>query len=237
MSMTRLNDWLACGTNAERLAFTPTPETPAGGNSPAPRFFETDTGNDYVWNFTTSTWVQSNAGGGGGGGGALTQIQKIVTTSGQTSVELSSIPGTYNSLVLDYIMGSAYGAGAVDEMSATFNGDTAAHYNYLYLYSNGGGPAGGSAANQTAMYFEEVANGFSASIVTSGKIIFPGYALTVCAKTMLLDMYYNASGGAQTSRTIKGAWMSVSALTDIKITLSSGAAFSTGSVFILYGVN
>jgi hypothetical protein len=49
MADTRLNDFLSRGTNADRLAFTPTPPTPAGGNDPGYFFYETDTGDSYSW--------------------------------------------------------------------------------------------------------------------------------------------------------------------------------------------
>lgn len=59
MADSRLNDFVSRGTNAERLAFTPTPPTPAGGNDPGYFFYETDTGNTYAWD--GAAWDQVNS--------------------------------------------------------------------------------------------------------------------------------------------------------------------------------
>lgn len=75
-----LNRFLARGTNAQRLAFTPDPPTPASGPSPTYLWYETDTGNTYAWD--GSAWDQVNSAGSvvvrtigiviDGGGSAIT---------------------------------------------------------------------------------------------------------------------------------------------------------------------
>lgn len=55
MSDTTLNRFLARGTNAERLAFTPVPPTPASGPDNLYVFYETDTGNVFMWD--GADWV------------------------------------------------------------------------------------------------------------------------------------------------------------------------------------
>lgn len=57
MSDTTLNRFIASGTNAERLAFTPSPPTPASGPDPSYIWKETDgAGTTYMWNFDTAAW-------------------------------------------------------------------------------------------------------------------------------------------------------------------------------------
>lgn len=51
-----LNRFLATGTNAERLAFTPSPPTPASGPDPGYLWCETDTETAWGYNTATSTW-------------------------------------------------------------------------------------------------------------------------------------------------------------------------------------
>lgn len=63
MSDPTLNYYIAKGTNAERTAFTPNPATPAAGPDPSYIFYETDTGNTYMWD--GSAWNQINTGSGG----------------------------------------------------------------------------------------------------------------------------------------------------------------------------
>jgi hypothetical protein len=60
MTDSTLNRFLASGTNAERLAFTPSPPTPASGPDPTYVWHETDTSNTYCWNFDSSAWIKIN---------------------------------------------------------------------------------------------------------------------------------------------------------------------------------
>jgi hypothetical protein len=60
MTDSTLNRFLASGTNAERLAFTPSPPTPASGPDPTYVWHETDTSNTYCWNFDSSSWIKIN---------------------------------------------------------------------------------------------------------------------------------------------------------------------------------
>ncbi len=64
MTDSTLNRFLASGTNAERLAFTPDPPTPASGPMPTYIWFEEDTEDTFAWDFAGSAWVQINAGAG-----------------------------------------------------------------------------------------------------------------------------------------------------------------------------
>lgn len=57
MSDTAINKFLQYGTNAQRLAFTP---SPASGTQPIYAWFETDTGAFYVY---SSSWQQITSGG------------------------------------------------------------------------------------------------------------------------------------------------------------------------------
>lgn len=61
MSDTTLNQFLARGTSAQRVAFTPSPPTPAAGPSSGYSWFETDTGLLYAWN--GSAWQKASTGG------------------------------------------------------------------------------------------------------------------------------------------------------------------------------
>jgi hypothetical protein len=66
LSDTTLNQFISRGTNAQRVAFTPSPATPASGNNPSYIFYETDTGNTYMWD--GSAWQKINTGSGGTSG-------------------------------------------------------------------------------------------------------------------------------------------------------------------------
>lgn len=68
MSDTSLNKIIQYGTNAERIAFTP---SPASGSQVLYVWYETDNAPDtYIWN--GSAWVKINPGGGGSSTRAIT---------------------------------------------------------------------------------------------------------------------------------------------------------------------
>lgn len=56
MSDTTLNRFVASGTAAQRVAFTPAPATPASGPSPLCIWYETDTGDTYI-SANAAAWV------------------------------------------------------------------------------------------------------------------------------------------------------------------------------------
>lgn len=58
MADSALNYFVARGTNAERLAFTPVPPSPSSGPDPLHIFYETDTGDTYAWD--GAAWDQVN---------------------------------------------------------------------------------------------------------------------------------------------------------------------------------
>lgn len=62
MTDATLNRFLSEGTHAQRLAFTPSPPTPASGPAQAYFWLETDTGLAFAWNQTTTAWVALGGG-------------------------------------------------------------------------------------------------------------------------------------------------------------------------------
>lgn len=83
MADATLNRFLARGTNAQRVAFTPAPPTPASGPSPTYFWFETDTGNSYAW--SGSAWVQQNVVANGSIGTA--KLGGDITTAGKALLD------------------------------------------------------------------------------------------------------------------------------------------------------
>lgn len=63
MTDSTLNRFISSGTNAERLAFTPNPPTPASGPDVMYIWLETDTDDFYGWDPTGAVWVQLNVPG------------------------------------------------------------------------------------------------------------------------------------------------------------------------------
>lgn len=57
MSDTTLNRFLGRGTTAERLAFTPSPPTPASGPDPGYLWWDKDLQSEFAYDFNSSSWI------------------------------------------------------------------------------------------------------------------------------------------------------------------------------------
>lgn len=95
MADSTLNSFLATGTTTQRLAFTPSPPTPASGPTPEYVWWDTTLQALYAWNAGTAAWVA--AGGGGSGtvthtAGALTAGQLIVG-NGAADIKVGDLSG------------------------------------------------------------------------------------------------------------------------------------------------
>lgn len=116
MTDSTLNRFLSSGTNAERLAFTPTPPTPASGPDPTYLWYETDTGNTYAWDFGGSTWGQVNGGLTDGDYGDVSISGGVWTVDNDviTYAKMQNVSAT------DKLLGRATaGAGDVEEITCT----------------------------------------------------------------------------------------------------------------------
>lgn len=190
MSDQTLNRYLASGTTAQRLAFTPNPGTPASGPSPGYTWFDTTLAQLFAWN--GSAWV-STAGGGTSPGGSTGQVQVNNSgafggvsggTSGQvlTSTGGSTAP-TFQTLPAGLVLLEAHTASA----SATLDFTTAfasPYDDYLIecldlLPSNngaallarmgtGGGPTWDSGSNYNWAAFVTLATNVTASAGSTG---------------------------------------------------------------------
>lgn len=103
MSDAALNFFLASGTNAERLAFTPSPATPAAGPDPTYIWFETDTGDSFAWDFGGSAWGQLNTAGA---------VANAVTFDNSGAGDASGT--TYNGSAARTISSNTLGLGTAD---------------------------------------------------------------------------------------------------------------------------
>jgi hypothetical protein len=91
MTSTKITDWLAEGTHANR------PATPPVGTGGLSFYYETDTASLFVYNVAGSAWVA--VGGGSSAGTVPTIVQSKVDTSGLASVTLGVAPTNGNLLV------------------------------------------------------------------------------------------------------------------------------------------
>ena len=186
-------------------------------------------------------WATATAGlGGGGSSGALVKIAQVVTTSGQSSVTFSSIPGGYTDLQISFT--GRVTASANDEwMFLQINGDSNSS-NYTYssfqyiIYSWSGVSLIAPTTNgMWALVAGGVGN--NANALTHGEYIIPLYSSTAfykkvagnCSTTFDQNNNFN-----ENFMTFSAMWLSTAAITSLVFSVP-GYTFEVGSTFTLYG--
>lgn len=174
-----------------------------------------------------------NQGGSGGGGRTLISSQSL---SGASSVTFSSIPQTYEKLIIEFIVRSTQAANAVDAY-LQFNGDTtAANYLFELIRENQTGRANEFGANFKIASATIPGSSAPAGEYSDGEAIIVGYADTFFnkkARQTLGSVYDNASVFLQT-QSGNLSWANTAAITSIVFALSAGNG-AANSVVNLYG--
>lgn len=180
----------------------------------------------------------------GGGSGALTRLAQTTLGSPAASVTFSAISGSYSNLMLTIAARSATSA-ALDSLTMAYNSDTTAgHYAGKFASATGTGISVASqSGSQPGAYVGNVAGNTAVANASSSVVIdIVGYAGTTFikqgyARGSAIDISNTFSSSNIENITIAHAWNSTAAITQIVLTLVSGANFATGSVFTLYGVS
>jgi len=160
-----------------------------------------------------------------------------VGSGGASSVEFTSIPGTYTHLQIRAICKNNSTSTGDDSIAIQFNSDTGSNYSGHALYGSGSAVSAFGSANMVNGYAGlcNRSNASFASMFTTNVIDILDYANTNKYKTVrsLGGADQNGSGGIIFN---SGNWRSTSAVTSIKLFIS-GQNFVQYSHFALYGVN
>lgn len=147
--------------------------------------------------------------------------------SAAATVTFSSIPGTYTDLVLIITPQSSSGTASVD---IQLNGDTGTNYSLTYLYGTGSSSASGRDSNTA--YAGGGSAVATANIFLTNIVQIQNYSNTTTNKTLLMRTD-NTAGNVLTAVSM---WRNTAAITSILLKLATGANFTTGSTFSLYGI-
>lgn len=154
-----------------------------------------------------------------------------VGAGGASSIDFTSIPGTYTDLVL-VVSGRATASGNPSQQRIRFNGDTASNYTTRTLQGTG------SSANSVAFtttYFggpNIVDSSFTANTFGNAIIYLPNYAGST-AKTISADVVQENNASTAYSEITAGLWNNTAAITSLTIYNFTFAQYSTAS---LYGI-
>jgi hypothetical protein len=166
---------------------------------------------------------------------AITQIGQVVVGSAVNNITFSSIPGTYTNLRL-VVMGQS-SSGSTDDVNVNFNSDTGANYDNAQIQGSAVNIVGQSAQNQSTLHLGAVPSSSVTSRPGTADVSIPSYAQTTFFKNVISNaIFWLASQSQMRNEIDDGEWKSTSAITSIKLVLSSGSNFVTGTTATLYGL-
>lgn len=171
------------------------------------------------------------------GGSGMTLIDDQLLGANAADITVSSIPGTYRSLVI-YAMLRAADVVGTRTLQVQFNGDTGSNYWYVYQDLIGAGNiAVQSAAASTSMQLGlPVGSSFASGVFSPFTFEIPFYASTTFHKSILSRSFLTAESGSNNyNGEAGGNWTSTAAVTSIKYFLDTGN-FLSGSRVATYGL-
>jgi hypothetical protein len=153
-------------------------------------------------------------------------IQTQTVGTATTTVSFTSIPQTYTDLVL-IVSGDVTSGG--QNLSLTFNSDTATNYSRTFLYGNGTSAVSARSSTQSSIGLSE----FGASNSGSHNIInIMNYSNATTYKTVIQRGGYASNISAMTV----GLWRSTAAITSLSCIPTGSTTWVVGSTFTLYGI-
>jgi hypothetical protein len=170
------------------------------------------------------------------GGGAVVQIADTTLGSAAADITFSSIPSTYNHLMVIISGQCASASFNGTDLSVQINSDTGGNYRNARNTKYGGAGSTvtieGASANKCEL--GNIWCGTAAAYaVGSVQMTFPNYKATTLNKTM---MYF---GGTVSDAPAAGSgmsiWQNTAAITTLKIFSSGGGNLNTGTRATLYG--
>jgi hypothetical protein len=124
------------------------------------------------------------------------------------------------------------------DIAITINADSGSNYAMHDLQGNGSTAAAQGYASQSSIFWWNMLPSatYTASTYGAGIADIHDYASTTKNKTLRLISGFDSNAGSTANRVnlSSGLWMNTAAITSI--TLTSGNAFDTSSVFSLYGI-
>lgn len=155
-------------------------------------------------------------------------IATVTTTTGQTSISFTSIPGTYTDL---RIIACGTGTGNGSSWTIRFNSDSGSNYSITAIYGNGSSATSATESNRTSMTFW--GNWSNTSYLYPSMATADIFSYTSAVNKSVLMNEYTDKDGSGTALSSVGLWRSTSTITSISI---SGVTFAVGATATLYGI-
>ena len=169
---------------------------------------------------------------------ALTLIASAVLGADAASFSFTSIPGTYNHLVLRFVLRQTTAGVSNRQIHLRFNNNSSSIYDTQQLVGNNSSASAAafSAANVAILGYSPAAVA-TANYASAGVIEIPGYALSTFFKHGTCQTGTDTNGAAANFRSdaTSFVWRSTAAINQIDL-LPQSHNFLAGSAAYLYGV-
>lgn len=245
---------VATSTTTPALSFTLSTQTanlffagPASGSAAAPTFralVNADFPNTLAPTFSGANLTNLPASGGN-----YVNLGSVLSATGCTiasgictvsatpsSVTISSIPGIYLKLILDF--NGATSNAASSQIDMQFNGDTGSNYDSQFDVILGSGRSAGGNTGMAEIQIFDISGTAVTHSASTGTISIPGYAGTTFFKSANGSSQFALTSGPGTVQyTASGQWRNQAAITSITFFVDGGGNFATGTTIAVYGVN
>jgi hypothetical protein len=184
--------------------------------------------------------IIASSGGAGGAAGTFESIASATGDGTSGTITFSSIPATYASLQIRFIVKSSSAGSTTTGMSFYPNSETGSSttFDRHYLYGDGTTAAGSNSISQGEFFAYKVLPRASstADVFGVGIIDIHNYASTTQNKTVRMFFGYDNNSASTESQVYleSGLYRSTSAITSLRFT--GGTAFITGTTIALYGI-
>lgn len=167
--------------------------------------------------------------GGGGGGGGRTLITTFTAAGGETGFTFSSIPSSYEDLLLVFYCRGTAAAGDI-QIDLQYN-SSATGYSWQQLFNTS---SASSSSDTKLRQFQCAAASAPSGVFSAGELRIFKYTSTIAHKvnTMLVN---NSTGSIPRILTGAGRWANTAAITTITGIVPSGGLVA-GSEIRLYGL-
>lgn len=160
---------------------------------------------------------------------AMEHIYSTTTTATATSIDITSIPSTYGSLVLQISQANVTTSGTEKSLRIELNNSSAGYY-WLAGGVNVGNERGRNASSFTLAY--ALTGGTNTESVDHGGNVYLHFPNYNSNKNKVLTFHYNASTVAHFGAC---TWVNTAVITSIKLYPTSSPSFKSGLKVTLFG--
>ena len=167
----------------------------------------------------------------------MTLIASYTVTSAQSTIDFTSIAGTYSDLCIK-LSGRHTTAGGEDTPFVRFNNDSGSNYYFVFGSGRGGVPVVSGAVPTSAFWCGTIPGaGDTSGSFSNIEIYVPNYTSTTLKKAIRFEGMTSGMTGSMYQRTGGGYWnATAAAINRVTLGIVSGYNFAAGTTAYIYGI-